>query len=65
MRAGDTCLIRGGTYRETVTPTNSGKSDAPITFEPYLNEVVVISGADIVSGFAQHRGTLPSGHARV
>ena len=58
MRAGDTCLIRGGTYRETVTPTNSGKSDAPITFEPYLNEVVVISGADIVSGFAQHSGDM-------
>jgi len=29
---GDTVLIRGGTYRETVTPTNSGTAGAPITF---------------------------------
>ena len=32
MQAGDICTIRGGTYREQVTPTNSGTATAPITF---------------------------------
>ncbi|MDB6016307.1 MAG: Polysaccharide lyase, family, partial [Pedosphaera sp.] len=29
MVAGDTCFIRGGTYRETVTPASSGSAGAP------------------------------------
>nr|WP_322497024.1 DUF1565 domain-containing protein [Chloroflexus sp.] len=29
--AGDTCYIRAGVYRETVRPSNSGTSGAPIT----------------------------------
>ena len=40
MRAGDTCLIRAGTYRETITPANSGASGAPITFDAYNGERV-------------------------
>lgn len=48
---GDTVLIRGGTYRETVHPTHSG-----VTFEPYHNENVTVSGADVVSGFWDYRG---------
>lgn len=50
MQAGDRCLIRAGTYRETVVPTNSGKEQAPITFEAFEGERVVISGADILPG---------------
>ena len=49
--AGDTCSIRGGTYRETITPAHSGTSGNPITFAPYAtNETVIISGADVVPG---------------
>ena len=48
--AGDTVFIRGGTYRETVHPVNSGTAGAPITFMPYNNEQVTVSGADLLSG---------------
>jgi hypothetical protein len=58
MRAGDTCLIRGGTYRETVTPASSGTAGAPIIFVAYPNERVIISGANIVSGFTLHQGSI-------
>jgi hypothetical protein len=52
MVAGDTCYIRGGTYRETVTPGSSGSAALPITYCPYNNEVVTISGANVVSGWS-------------
>src|SRR6185312_17052188 len=47
---GDTVFIRGGTYRETVVPAHSGMAGAPIVFEPYQNEKVLIDGADPVTG---------------
>jgi len=57
--AGDTCLIRSGTYRETVTPTNSGTSSARITFANYNGESVTVSGADAVTtGWTQHSGNI-------
>lgn len=50
-QAGETCLIRGGTYRETITPANSGSaSKGSITFANYKNENVIISGADVIEG---------------
>ena len=52
MVAGDTCYIRGGTYRRTVTPANSGTAALPITYRPYSNEVVTVSGADVVTGWS-------------
>ena len=42
---GDTCLIREGVYSEWVQPKNSGNENAPITFEAYNEEQVIISGA--------------------
>lgn len=49
---GDTVNIRAGTYRETITPTNSGTATKPITFKPYVNagveEAVTVSGVDII-----------------
>ncbi len=50
MESGDTCYIRGGLYRETVTPLKSGTSGAPVTFTAYADEVVTISGCDPVEG---------------
>ena len=50
MSAGDNCYIAGGVYRETVIPARSGAAGAPITFLPYMNQPVTITGADIVSG---------------
>ena len=56
MKAGDTCYIRAGIYRETVIPTNSGTSASPITFRPYGSETVTVSGADVVTGWSVHTG---------
>jgi len=47
---GDTILLRGGVYRETVTPLASGTSGAPITFQAYGSEEVTVSGADLLPG---------------
>jgi len=49
MTAGDTCLIRAGTYRETVVVPVSGTVAAPITFRPYGTEDVNISGAEPIT----------------
>ncbi len=61
---GDTILIRGGTYRETVRPARSGTADDPITFRAYDNETVTVSGLDVVRGWdpasgAIYQSTLP------
>lgn len=58
MVAGDTCIIRAGTYRETVTVPKSGTSSAPITFKAYDGEVVTINGADPVSGWVSKGNNL-------
>ncbi|HLL88363.1 MAG TPA: discoidin domain-containing protein [Tepidisphaeraceae bacterium] len=55
-RPGDTVLIRGGTYRETVTPANSGTGGAPITFQNYNGEKVTISGTDVVRNWGLNGG---------
>ena len=44
---GDTVLIHGGTYHETVRPANSG-----ITFQAFPGENVTVSGADPVGGWS-------------
>ena len=58
--AGDTCFIRAGTYRETVTVARSGTQGKPITFTPYAGETVTISGADVITGWTLQAH--PSGH---
>lgn len=58
-QAGDTVLIRGGTYREEVDLPRSGNSSHPITFSAYNNEDVVISGGDLITGtWTQHSGDI-------
>ena len=47
--AGDTVFIRAGTYRETITPANSGTVGARIIYQNYNNESVTISGADVIT----------------
>lgn len=59
MVAGDTCYIRAGTYRETVTPANNGTASAPITFAPYSGEKPIISGANLLSAtWTVHSGSI-------
>lgn len=53
---GEIINIRGGVYRETVTVPRSGEENAPIIFQAYNNEDVVISGADQVTNWVRHAG---------
>ncbi len=43
-RAGDTVLVRGGTYREALTPSRSGAVNSPITFKGAPGETPTITG---------------------
>lgn len=51
--ANNTCLIRSGTYRETVTPNANG-----MTFAPDTGATVTVSGADLVTGWTVHSGNI-------
>lgn len=58
MQAGDTCIIRGGTYRETVTVANSGEEGKAITFRAASGERVVISGLEPVDAWSKQKGNV-------
>ena len=51
---GDTLLIHGGDYRETVTFPRSGAAERPITLRPYPGDKAVVSGCDPVTGWTLH-----------
>lgn len=55
---GQTVFIRGGTYREAVTPALSGTSPQPITYAAYSGEAVTISGAEQVTGWSLDAGAV-------
>lgn len=44
IQAGDTVIVRGGTYKEKVTLKTSGTADAYITFKNYEGETPIIDG---------------------
>lgn len=51
MRAGDTCFIRGGVYREAVDLAGkAGTADRPITLTAYRGEEVVLDGTITIDG---------------
>lgn len=58
MTGGDTCIIESGTYRETITPANSGTSTAPIRYEAAAGATVVVSGTEPLSGWSVHSGNI-------
>lgn len=53
LNEGDTCFVRGGTYREQVNLKKSHTS-----LQAYRDEYVLISGADIVSGWEKYKGEI-------
>lgn len=61
LQAGDTCCIRGGTYRETVVPAFSGTASNPIRFVACEGERVVVSGCDPIEGWSHHEGRVYKG----
>jgi PA14 domain/Right handed beta helix region len=56
VKPGKNCVIRAGTYRETVRPALSGSSGAGIGFRAYGDGPVIVSGADVISGFVPVAG---------
>ena len=59
-QAGDVISIRKGTYRERLKIEElNGREDAPITFENYQNEEVILSGASpINSTWVKHENNI-------
>jgi len=51
LEPGDTVLIHAGTYREQVRPARSGTPSGPITYRAAGKDEVVITGADIITGW--------------
>ncbi len=58
MEAGDVCILRKGTYRETVRPARSGTADRPLVFRPWPGESVVISGCEPVTAWRKSEGSI-------
>jgi hypothetical protein len=58
MKPGSRCLIRQGIYRETVRPAYTGIAGATLSFEAYNGENVVIDGADPITGWTVHSGSI-------
>jgi hypothetical protein len=49
-KPGDICLVREGTYRETVRPKHGGRTGDPIRYVAYPGEKVTISGTEPITG---------------
>lgn len=59
MAAGDTCYIRGGTYRETVDLNTPGNDGNTITFTNYRADEVTVDGTDILDlSWSVHSGNI-------
>lgn len=59
LEAGDTVVIHEGVYREWVVPKRSGAAEAPITFQGVDRDEVVLTGADVVTGWERVAGDRP------
>ena len=49
--ARDTVLIRGGTYKESVNPANSGVPGGPIVYAAYDTETVTVDGTEEITNW--------------
>jgi len=59
MRAGDTCIVHAGTYRETVTVKTSGAEGKPIRFTAAAGEEVILDGTEPIQGaWEVHEGAI-------
>ena len=57
MQPGDTCMIRGGEYREKIVPPRGGSSEeARITYRAYRDEKPVVKGSERVTGWTDEGG---------
>ena len=51
LRPGDVLTVKAGTYREAVQIPAGGIAGQPVTIQAARGETVVISGADLLSGW--------------
>jgi parallel beta-helix repeat protein len=58
-KPGDTVRIAPGVYREAVLLDHGGEAGAPITFEAAVAGEVVVSGADVLTGWVRETGGKP------
>ncbi len=59
VQPGDICIIRGGTYHQTVKLTQSGKPDKPICFTAEKGATVIVDGTAPVEGkWTKHKGNI-------
>lgn len=59
LEAGDRVVVHEGVYREYVDPRNSGRPGAPIVYENAEGEEVVLTGADVITGWERVPGEQP------
>ena len=58
-QAGDVCRVHAGTYRETVSPANSGRAGQPIRFEVADGECATVTGTEpLTASFTQDQGNI-------
>lgn len=55
---GDTILVRGGVYRESIYADRGGIAGNPVTVSAYQDEVPVIKGSEVVTGWTLHSGNI-------
>ena len=58
--AGDTVLVKPGTYRERIIPKVSGKRDAKITYKSLVKHGAIIRGSILWHGEKYDNGILKS-----
>ena len=58
LQPGDTLLVHGGVYRETITFPRSGTEQEPITLRSYKDEKAVITGCEMVTGWTKHKDNI-------
>ena len=56
--AGDTVILRGGIYRETLTIRHSGAANNPLTFVAAKGEKAVLTGSDLVKDWYPYKGSI-------
>ncbi len=57
-KPGNTIVIGGGTYEETIKPTKSGTAGSPIVYTSKQGEKVIISAMQALSGWRKDKGAI-------
>jgi parallel beta-helix repeat protein len=57
-KAGYTCIVHTGTYREAVSVKNSGTAGSPVTFTGAPGETAIITGSDQVTNWTPYSGSI-------